>query len=1158
MVSSLVEFVEAIRQHRLLEPEQLDELTKNLQPRFPDPRALARQLIQLNWLTPFQVNQLLTGKGSTLVMGSYIIMERLGEGGMGIVFKARNWKLGRVVALKIIRREHVANTDAIRRFRREIEVVGKLSHPNIVVAIDADEIGGTHFFVMEYVEGVNLSVLLKEKGAPPVPLACEYMRQVASGLQQAYERGMVHRDIKPANLLVQRATDNSSPGKPVSPWGPTIKILDMGVARLMQGPDDHDSISALTKEGRVVGTPDYMAPEQAVNSAKADIRADLYSLGCTFYHLLTGHPPYPGGTPMEKLLKHRMDQPRPIEQERAEVPPAIAGIVRKLMAKKPEDRFQTPADVVHALEALLPKPTTGRMPAVKPAPAPHALPVAIPVTGGGGSAPVAQAIPVDPFQFGAAPAHQTRGTGKSGKLQQLLLDRKNLPLVIGAVITLILGLIFLIVAIASSGPRRSSNKIAPDILTVMLHELGERPVKTAAERDALRRDLIQFRTHNRGTPQALAAARLLTRLPSPLDDLQRGTIPVAERVESLPAEVVAVLGEHRQRHWGSVRSVAFSANGQLVASGGDDALIRLWDPGTMRERAVLAGHAAAVAWLAFSPDNQTLASAGQDGMLRIWDNLLAKQPRLRLEPIPLGTALRVAAFAPDGRALAFVGDDRTVGVIDLVGLKSGSNPKPRARVTAPVGQALAYHPTGQTLAIAGTDHVVTLWDLTAAQPRLRASLRGHDAPILALAFSRDGRQLASAGQDQTVRLWSDVTTANPTQRRIYRGHTGDVLTLAFAPSGQVLLSTATDLTARLWDLTGQRGFSGTFLNAEQTHWINAAAFAPNSALIVTAGEDASVRLWEGGGWVYREKFPLRSPVGVATAVAFSPTGRLLATANDGDSFIRLWDLPRNKVGLLPGAPSGGSVLAFAPDRQMLAAAGLGDNVVQLWEVDALDRRGAEYLPPQAQRIFALGFAPGGNILATTSMDRAIDLWNVAGPKPRLLLRLVGHRQPVAALAFSPDGRRVASVADDQTLRLWNVETGQQEQQVPGLLLRTVAFSPDGKTLACGGGAMGKNGEIRLLDIAEGRFQDQRVTLQRGHTRPVTSLAFLPDGEGLVSAGEDGQVILHGPRSGQSLNAWRFPGVVRQVAVAVDGRHIATANANGTVYVLRLRTLAGKS
>src|SRR5262249_14795919 len=253
MVMSVAEFADAVRHNRLLEPEQQDELARTLQAKFPDSRALARQLIQLGWLTPYQVNQVFQGKVGTLVMGSYIILERLGEGGMGIVYKARNWKLGRVVALKVIRREHVANNDAVRRFRREIEAVGKLSHPNIVMALDADTAASdTHFFVMEYVDGINMSVLLKEKGPPPVPLACDYMRQVASGLQQAFGRGMVHRDIKPANLLVQRSTDNSKvSSKPISTWGPIVKILDMGVARIHHGADEHDSISALTKEGRV-------------------------------------------------------------------------------------------------------------------------------------------------------------------------------------------------------------------------------------------------------------------------------------------------------------------------------------------------------------------------------------------------------------------------------------------------------------------------------------------------------------------------------------------------------------------------------------------------------------------------------------------------------------------------------------------------------------------------------------------------------------------------------------------------------------------------------------------------------------------------------------------------------------------------------------------
>jgi serine/threonine-protein kinase len=478
MVMSVAEFSDAVRQNRLLEPEQQDELVRTLQAKFRDSRALARQLIQLGWLTPYQVNQVFQGKGATLVMGSYIIVERLGEGGMGIVYKARNWKLGRVVALKIIRREHVANNDAVRRFRREIEAVGKLSHPNIVMALDADTAAGdTHFFVMEYVDGINMSVLLKEKGPPPVPLACDYMRQVASGLQQAFERGMVHRDIKPANLLVQRSTDNSKvSSKPISTWGPIVKILDMGVARIHHGADEHDSISALTKEGRVVGTPDYMAPEQAVNSAKADVRADLYSLGCTFYHLLTGQAPFPGGTPMEKLLKHRMDQPKPIEKLRPEVPPAVAGIVRKLMAKKPEDRYQTPAEVVNALETLLPRQAVSRPPAAFAVPIATAVPAgvpiastvpvattvpeALPVSGAAAAGiPVAQPIISQPFAFSSATPLQPRtGSSPMLRLQQALLDKKNWPLIAGAILFLLLGLVFLIVAVVAGGSRKSSSR----------------------------------------------------------------------------------------------------------------------------------------------------------------------------------------------------------------------------------------------------------------------------------------------------------------------------------------------------------------------------------------------------------------------------------------------------------------------------------------------------------------------------------------------------------------------------------------------------------------------------------------------------------------------------------------------------------------------------
>jgi serine/threonine protein kinase len=193
--------IDALRQHRLLDSKQLEELNSLV---FSDPKALAKELIQRDWLTPYQANQLLNGKGQELVLGSYILLERLGEGGMGQVFKARHRTLGRVSAVKLIRKERLDNASAVKRFQREVRSAAALSHPNIVMAYDADEIAGTHLMVMEYVEGaVDLAKLVKRNGPLGVERACEYIRQAALGLQHAYERGMVHRDIKPANLRCQ-------------------------------------------------------------------------------------------------------------------------------------------------------------------------------------------------------------------------------------------------------------------------------------------------------------------------------------------------------------------------------------------------------------------------------------------------------------------------------------------------------------------------------------------------------------------------------------------------------------------------------------------------------------------------------------------------------------------------------------------------------------------------------------------------------------------------------------------------------------------------------------------------------------------------------------------------------------------------------------------
>ncbi|HZT81193.1 MAG TPA: serine/threonine-protein kinase, partial [Gemmataceae bacterium] len=312
----------------------------------------------------FQINQLFLGRGPELVVGSYVLLERLGEGGMGQVFKARHRLLGRVVALKIIRKEWLARPEVVRRFHREIQAAAQLSHPNIVLAYDADQVGDAHFFAMEYVEGADLSKLVRQRGPLPAAEACDYVRQAALGLQHAHERGMVHRDIKPGNLLLTRSG--------------VVKVLDMGLARFRSAAVEESSGGALTQDGAVMGTVDYIAPEQAMNSRGVDIRADIYSLGCTLYHLLAGRPPFPDGSSLEKLLKHRLEEPVPVERLRPEVPPGVAAVVRRLMAKRPEDRYPTPAEAAAALAGApsappgSPPPVGRRRTDVLPPPAPAA------------------------------------------------------------------------------------------------------------------------------------------------------------------------------------------------------------------------------------------------------------------------------------------------------------------------------------------------------------------------------------------------------------------------------------------------------------------------------------------------------------------------------------------------------------------------------------------------------------------------------------------------------------------------------------------------------------------------------------------------------------------------------------------------------------------
>ncbi len=323
------------------EPQQRHLL--ELSQRLPDGRVLARELIRHDLLTPYQANLLLTGKGQQLVVGPYRVLERLGEGGMGQVFKARHGRVGRIDAVKIIRPERVTNAIALQRFLREAAAAAKLSHPNIVRAYDVDQFGELYYFAMQYVPGTDLSRLVKQHGPLPITQACNFIYQAAQGLQHVHDHGLVHRDIKPSNLMIG-APETAGPApasRTAVRQANVVKILDLGLARLLddEEPAAGDGRPALTKLGTVLGTADYLAPEQARDSRLADARSDVYSLGCTLYFALTGRPPFPGGSAIEKMMHHQLDEPEPVEQVRPEVPPALAWVVRRMMARQPDQRY---------------------------------------------------------------------------------------------------------------------------------------------------------------------------------------------------------------------------------------------------------------------------------------------------------------------------------------------------------------------------------------------------------------------------------------------------------------------------------------------------------------------------------------------------------------------------------------------------------------------------------------------------------------------------------------------------------------------------------------------------------------------------------------------------------------------------------------------------
>jgi serine/threonine protein kinase len=331
---TLKEFGKSLLRSRLLDSQRLREYAEQFFRQTPkterSSRKFAKLLVESGELTRYQAERLLAGRTEGFFLGECKILDRLGAGGMGIVYLAEQLKLGRQVALKILPTQYSQDHDYLARFYREARAAAELKHPNVVQVYDVGEDHGTHYIIMELVRGMNLSERLKQSGPLSLAESLDVVKQVAAGLQHAHEHHIVHRDIKPSNLILE---------------GQTIKILDLGLARKF------DAGEAITQEQRALGTPDYMSPEQFQDARSADIRSDLYSLGCTWYMLLTGRPPFPEGDAVGKAMAHIHKPPEPILNRAPNVPAGIVAIINRLMAKQAADRFQTPDELLASLEA---------------------------------------------------------------------------------------------------------------------------------------------------------------------------------------------------------------------------------------------------------------------------------------------------------------------------------------------------------------------------------------------------------------------------------------------------------------------------------------------------------------------------------------------------------------------------------------------------------------------------------------------------------------------------------------------------------------------------------------------------------------------------------------------------------------------------------------
>jgi WD40 repeat protein/serine/threonine protein kinase len=1034
-----------------------------------------------------------------IIAGKYKLLETLGQGGMGAVFMAQQTQpVKRLVALKLIKLG-MDSRQVLARFEAERQALALMDHPNIAKVLDAGTTdSGRPFFVMELVKGVPITQFCDARQLSPRQ-RLELFIPVCQAIQHAHQKGIIHRDIKPTNVLVALYDDRAVP-----------KVIDFGVAKAA-GLQLTDA-SLMTGFGAVVGTPEYMSPEQAqLNQLDIDTRSDVYALGVLLYELLTGTTPIDRkrlgqGALFEVLRIIREEEPpRPstrlstsdalasIAATRGTEPARLAKLMRgeldwivmKCLEKDRSRRYETANGLAHDLERYL------------------------------ADEPV-EACP---------PSSTYRLRKLAGKYKKVLATAAAFVVLLaaGAVTSTLL-------AVRATTAERDANRqrIASDeARQEALH--AERKASDAKAEADRQRDQVSVTAYASGMGLAqraweendvVRARELLEEVPKEAAGTKLRGFEWYYLDRLCHSEALTLKG-----HAGFVAGVAFSPDGRRLATGSSDKTVKIWDSATGKELSSLKGHTYWVWSVAFSPDGQHLASGSADNTVKIWDIATGKE-LLSLK----GHAgwVRSVAFSPDGRRVASGGDDRTARIWDSATGKELLSLKGHTAVV----ESVAFSPDGQRLASGSDDHTVKIWDGTTGKELL--SPKGHTDLVQSVAFSPDGKQLASVGNDQMVKIWD---TATGKELLSFKSRASLLESVAFSPDGQRLASGSDDKTVRIWDSASGKELAVLKGHADVVYGV---AFSPDGQRLASGSVDQTVKMWDAESG--KEFFSLKLP-GVVESVAFSPDGQRLASGWR-DQTVKIWDAESGKeLFALKGHSDGITSVAFSPDGQRLASA-TGGGTVKIW--DSATGRELFSLKGHVYGITSVAFSPDRQRLASGGGDGTVKIWETATGKE--VFSHKGHAGDARSVAFSPDSQRLASGGGDGTVKIWETATGKEllslkghAHGVYGAGVTSVTFSPDGRRLASGS----DDHTVKIWDSATGKG----LLALKGHVYGIRSVAFSRDGQRLASGSWDSTVKIWDSATGKELFTLKgqAAGIVT-VAFSPDGRQLASANTDGSIHL----------